>query len=336
MKQLSTLDKINYGNVILIIISCIVAVSFPFELFLIAYAVLGPLHYLTEVSWLHNKQYYTKKKYDYFLLVVLTLLISLPVIGMLINSKIHISDSVMNQYMYLAVASAIIFVFIENTLYRTIGFLLAILTIKLSDNFYLILSVFLPTLIHVFLFTALFVLYGALKTKSKSGYISFWAMILLPIILISVLPGNSSYKISDYAYNAYKSFEAMNFFSLRLFSAIDRTSMESITQGIYFSHEGVIIMRFIAFAYTYHYLNWFSKTEVIQWHKVPKRRLLIIFILWCMSISAYAFSYKTGFQCLFFLSFLHVLLELPLNVVSIKGILFELFQSTSTKKIISK
>jgi hypothetical protein len=26
----------------------------------------------------------------------------------------------------------------------------------------------------------------------------------------------------------------------------------------------------IAFAYTYHYLNWFSKTSVIQRHKIPR------------------------------------------------------------------
>ena len=63
--------------------------------------------------------------------------------------------------------------------------------------------------------------------------------------------------------------------------------------------------------------------------------LLIILILWMASISAYAFDYKTGFQCLFFLSFLHVLLELPLNIVSIKGIIFELF-NYSNKKIPAK
>src|SRR2546423_477488 len=30
----------------------------PFELLLIAYAVLGPAHYLTEISWLHDRQYF--------------------------------------------------------------------------------------------------------------------------------------------------------------------------------------------------------------------------------------------------------------------------------------
>lgn len=330
---LSTLDKINHSNTILIIISMVVAMFLPFELFLFSYAILGPLHYLTEVSWLHNKQYYTKKKYDYFLLIVLSLLVALPVLGALLHFKVKINGDHVTSIIYLAVTSSVIFVFIDKLLYRVLAFLVAVITLKFSGSMFLILSVFLPTLIHVFLFTALFMLYGALKTKSKSGYLSFWVMILFPIIALTFFSGPTSYKISDYAFNAYKSFEALNYFSLKQFTSLDVSNNQVVTNNIYFSKEGIILMRFIAFAYTYHYLNWFSKTEVIAWHKVPKRRLLVIFILWCMAIGAYAYDYKTGFQCLFFLSFLHVLLELPLNVVSIKGIINELFSSGSKKEI---
>lgn len=333
--KLSTLDKINYGNIALIFVSCAIALVFPFELFLVAYAILGPLHYLTEISWLHNKQYYTKKKNDYFVLIGLTLLLTLPVLGILFKINVPFTQSMLTHFMYLAIAAALIFVFVEKLIPRILFFILALLTIKVSDNFFLVISIFLPTLIHVFLFTALFVLYGSLKTKSKSGHLSFWAMFIVPAVLFSVFKGNTSYKVSDYAFNAYQSFEALNFFSLKLFSAIDQTSPQSISNSIYFSSQGLILMRFIAFAYTYHYLNWFSKTEVIQWHKVPKRRLLTIFVFWCFALVAYAVNYKTGFQCLFFLSFLHVLLEFPLNVVSIKGILSELFTG-STRNVVSK
>src|SRR5208337_4813876 len=31
----------------------------PFELLLLAYGILGPLHYLTEISWLHDRHYFT-------------------------------------------------------------------------------------------------------------------------------------------------------------------------------------------------------------------------------------------------------------------------------------
>ncbi len=30
----------------------------PFELLLLAYVVLGPAHYLTEISWLHDRKYF--------------------------------------------------------------------------------------------------------------------------------------------------------------------------------------------------------------------------------------------------------------------------------------
>ena len=324
---LSKLDKINYANVALIFISCIVAIIFPFELFLIAYAILGPLHYLTEISWLHNKQYYTKKKYDYSVLVVLSLLIAIPVLGLLFHFRTAFSNTDINNFMYLGVASSVIFVFVKNPFYRILSFILALILLRFSGNFYLLLSVFLPTLIHVFVFTALFVLYGALKTKSKSGYISFWTMVLVPVILIYAFSGVGHDTISSYCLKAYKNFEGINFYSLKQFSDLNATTSESIHQGIYFSKPGIILMRFIAFAYTYHYLNWFSKTEVIQWHKVPKQRLLIIFILWTLSVVSYGLDYQLGFQCLFFLSFLHVLLELPLNIISIKGIITELFYS---------
>src|SRR6185295_9642657 len=52
-------SQVNYINIGLMIGSCLAAFQFPFELFLISYAVLGPLHYLTEISWLHERKYFT-------------------------------------------------------------------------------------------------------------------------------------------------------------------------------------------------------------------------------------------------------------------------------------
>ncbi|MCC6181260.1 MAG: hypothetical protein IT237_05450 [Bacteroidia bacterium] len=50
-----TPNQINYANIGLMIISAFLAFLLPFELFLFSYAVLGPLHYLTEIGWLHKK-----------------------------------------------------------------------------------------------------------------------------------------------------------------------------------------------------------------------------------------------------------------------------------------
>jgi hypothetical protein len=196
------------------------------------------------------------------------------------------------------------------------------MTIAVSDKFYLLLSVFLPTLLHVYVFTGLFMLYGSVKTKSVSGYISVLVMVLCPFILLNIFTDTGS-GISEYAQRSYKSFEAINFYSLKHLFNIN-ISQGNYFDTIYHSKAGILLMRFVAFAYTYHYLNWFSKTEVIKWHLIPKSRLLLIISLWVASLGLYAYNYTLGFNCLFFLSFLHVVLELPLNVVSVKGILSEL------------
>lgn len=62
------LTQVNYMNIGLMILSCIIAFFLPFELFLFSYAVLGPLHYLTEISWLHKRNYFSPGKSDYLLL----------------------------------------------------------------------------------------------------------------------------------------------------------------------------------------------------------------------------------------------------------------------------
>jgi hypothetical protein len=87
-------------------------------------------------------------------------------------------------------------------------------------------------------------------------------------------------------------------------------------------------MRLIAFAYTYHYLNWFSKTSVIKWYAVPKKWLISIVLIWVFSVALYAYDYVTGLKALLFLSMLHVFLEFPLNFrsfqiinTSIKGMI---------------
>jgi hypothetical protein len=95
---------------------------------------------------------------------------------------------------------------------------------------------------------------------------------------------------------------------------------DASVNAIFNSQSGYMVMRFVAFAYTYHYLNWFSKTSIIQWHKVPKSTLAIVIVLWVASILIYAYDYMVGLKWLFLLSFLHVLLEFPLNYRSVIGI----------------
>ncbi len=309
-------DKLNVVNIGLMVLSTVVAFIVPFEMFLFAYAVLGPLHYLTEISWLHDRGFYTKGKYDFVFLLAVGILITLSQYSPKLNK---LGDS----FIYVAFFSSLIFLTVKDKWLKLFGILLVILSYQLFANYKIFFSVFLPTLIHVYVFTGCFIIYGALKTRSKTGVLSFVIFILCALSFLFLWKDVSFIDITSYGRSAYQKFEALNYYTLKLVGHSDFPSQESFVNTVYHSSTGIIIMRFIAFAYTYHYLNWFSKTSVIKWHNVPKKRLAIIAALWIFSVTLYAVDYSLGFEWLFFVSFLHVFLEFPLNYLSFIGIFNE-------------
>ena len=68
-------EVLNLG---LMLVSLLVAFVFPFHLFLLTYAVLGPIHYITEIHWLNERNYFIKDKKWMWYLASITLLIALP------------------------------------------------------------------------------------------------------------------------------------------------------------------------------------------------------------------------------------------------------------------
>lgn len=106
----------------------------------------------------------------------------------------------------------------------------------------------------------------------------------------------------------------------KLHFALAKFLGESVSSNfVYESVLGRKIQIFIAFAYLYHYLNWFSKTSIIGWRKnLNVKSASVILVVWVGSLGIYWYDFSTGFIALFFLSFLHVILEFPLNVDTIK------------------
>jgi hypothetical protein len=102
----------------------------------------------------------------------------------------------------------------------------------------------------------------------------------------------------------YATFEQLNMLLLRAAGA---------SAGSVYAPSGAGVMRFIAFAYTYHYMNWFSKTSVIRWHEVSRRRGAGIGSAWLAGVALYVYSYRLGFAVFYVLSVIHVMLEFPLN-----------------------
>lgn len=294
-------------------LSCLVAFYMPFELFLLAYGILGPLHYLTEIGWLHKKNYYTKGKYDY---IYLTIACSVLVY---LNFKPLKDYGIMADVLLFSLLASIAFVFVKEWVMRFIvmGFAAIIVTVlNNAPEYFTWAAIFLPTIIHVYLFTALFMFYGVLKEKSIPGLISVGVLIVCTSLFFIIQPQSLNYTVSAYAQKSYHVFAELNYRLIKLFNLGQLSNVNEV----FTSNAGFVIMRFISFAYVYHYLNWFSKTTVIKWHNVPKSSLIITLIIWVFSVALYWLDYNLGLKVLFFLSFLHVFLEFPLNIVSFTGI----------------
>lgn len=391
-----TLDRINYLNIGLMLIALIAAFILPFEVFLLSYAILGPLHYLTEISWLHDRQYFAPKKLDWVPLAVLGFLILLgarsimgeKIYGLMTFLGMENVVRFLGDYGYditfVAFGLALIFVVFKDWGYRGAAIIVLLFGAylfhlpdpvyagesisasmyerKIIGNYeakwgsplYKIFGVYVPTLIHVYLFTGAFILFGALKSRSKSGYLSFGVFILCAAACFLLLPNYSGILPSNWAKDNYA--ETFSQLSMHLMQDFGNKSHDSLlvhsTFSNYYRPETVAVAkqavfgqsttidsslaimfaRFIAFAYTYHYLNWFSKTSVIRWHQVPKLRFAIVIIAWVASVALYLADYYIGFRWLFLLSFLHVMLEFPLNHQSFIGIGKEIRGRVSGKK----
>src|SRR5207237_1302776 len=131
----------NYINIGLMIVSCMISFFVPFELFLFSYGVLGPLHYLTEIGWLHKKNYFTRGKYDFVFLVALCCGLYYYIYINPPKNSDRVADLII-----LGVFLAFIFVFIKDWLYRIAAALLAIIAIGvLNDqpNYFIWIGIFL-------------------------------------------------------------------------------------------------------------------------------------------------------------------------------------------------
>lgn len=319
------LATVNWLNIGLMAVAFVAASRLPFELFLFSYAVLGPLHYLTQISWLHDREYFTPRRLDWMPLVGLALFFVLCVEYVLPNGY-HLEGwgAWSPDVTFAAFGLALVLVVLKTWRSRLFGLMPIAIGIALlhteqhsADNaYYSIFAVYLPTLIHVYVFTGAFVLLGALRSRSPSGLASFVVFVCCSVAIL-LSPGDASgYTVSPYVKQSYKTFLTMNDYLDAHFGSGILQRMEDFFRDPF----SVKMSRFIAFAYTYHFLNWFSKTSVIRWHQVPKSRFALIAFLWLASIAIYAYDFLTGFRWLVTLSLIHVYLEFPLNHRSFMGI----------------
>jgi hypothetical protein len=321
------IDNLNIG---LIIVAAILAFHYPLEIFIFSFAILGPLHYLTEINWLDKKDYFTKssKRIWLWIGIVFSVIIVFPKLYFYmvepnessLSAAITFINSWSNSLIFMSIVLAVAFVFLKKKMYWIILLVagaIGAFFLNTNDTYVTIIGRLVPTVIHVYFFTLIFMLYGAKKSNSKIGYLSVVIALLVPIFFIGVDITPGAYQFSIGMQDSY--YQNNFHYTPILFAKFIGIS-DGKTFDIYGTME-LRMMMFIAFIYLYHYLNWFSKTTIIQWHKsLTKLRSIAIVSIWIVMMGLFYYDFRLGFIVALFFSLLHVILELPLNFMSIKGI----------------
>jgi hypothetical protein len=321
------LDIVNIG---LMVLSLISAFLFPAETFLVAIMILGPLHYLTEMPWLERKGFFIPSKKNVWMLIGVAGVLLFLIFGKeLLPSgsggwAFRTSGMLAGALFFLALV-LIRFKKVSSILIA-LGLILIVSWLLSASSEYtqLFLTLF-PTLIHVFIFTSAFILYGALKHKSRTGIASLVVYALCTVIIFMIVPSPSSTALAPGVIDLYY-YQAdihMSLVSLLNFPTIGPDNYDLDTL-IFYSPTGIMIMRFIAFAYMYHFLNWFSKTSIIKWHETKRVVLFSVFGLWIGILILYWIDLPISLSILYTFGLFHVILEYPLNHRSFIGIAEEL------------
>ncbi|PWL32540.1 MAG: hypothetical protein DCO96_03070 [Fluviicola sp. XM-24bin1] len=322
--------RVDVLNIGLIILSAVLAFQYPVELFLISFIFIGPLHYFTEINWLDKKNYFIKGPNRLWLWIGLgaSVLVMIPKFYVFLSTTRSDSfyegmiayDSWTNAFYFLSLVAAAGFVLIKKPVYW-IALLIPAIAVALifnSDYIYKsMIGLFLPTIIHVYIFTLFFMAYGAKKAKSKPGFIAVGVALFIPAIIAGIDVPEGTFQFSASTLQAYEDsgLHSLPAKTAQFFGWSDG-SVFNVSGGM-----GLKLMTFISFIYLYHYLNWFSKTSLIQWHKtLTWQRSLIIAATWFALLVTMYYHFKLGLIIAIFVSTVHVILEFPLNLISIRGL----------------
>ena len=330
---------VDIANFFLIWLTLALALAWPFQLFLFSYIVIGPLHYLTEINWLEKQNYFLRQgdsRVFVWSMVVLVLLLTIGAVApdmgnwrwtksvhaSIYNSPGNPLKEILTwtwSLMLVAFVTAAAWLFTENWIVRAGVIVFCLLcsfffyTMPVAATLF---GVLLPTIGHVFFFTILFMLYGTMKARSAWGYLNVISMFLVVAVIVlwpmTIKPG-----ILDGSVIEMTIASAFQYVNLAISRWLHLTNGGQVDL---YSPAFFKVQAFIAFAYTYHYLNWFSKTSIIKWHQVPGKKSVFSIVLWIASIALYKVDYRLGFAAISALSVLHIVLEFPLNFVSMRGI----------------
>lgn len=310
-------DRLHILNILLMAVSAVAAIRFPIETLLLAYGILGPLHYLTEISWLRDRSYFLPQRSDVLPILYAGLILVFGGAFLSRDSYATYFPTIYTLTLLTVFGLAAVLPVFQSWQNRVIAALIfALLSWEMQRHLPLTASLiaFLPTIVHVYLFTGLFILSGYIRNPSKIGVYALLIFCALPLACCFA-PIDWTVSATPWGASAYReTFAPLNVLILSDFGL--HISAADVASGSY----SVVVTRVLAFSYLYHYLNWFSKTSVIGWTNISLKRATFIVVCWIGSVVLYAYNFVLGFQFLLALSFLHVLLEFPLNHITIRQI----------------
>ena len=290
-------------NFAALVLSAAAASVAPLQVFIFVYAFVGPLHYLTEMAWLRKKEFYFREG------------IVSPRSYLAIAALLCVAGSV-DFYLHRGVtgyAVGILVVLSLSPLVKNPYVLLASLVAGYCAKFFvhglvLFIGTILPTIVHVYLFTGLFMISGLVREK-RPGVLACLNPLLLALLPLGLLMATWHYRAPGaYWVKAETGFSALHVYLAGLLGRNLHPDASILSDP-----AAAGVLRFLAFIYLYHYLNWFAKTELLQWHKVSGKTWGLIGVLYCFSIGCYLWNFVVGFYIVNFLSLLHIFLEFPLN-----------------------
>lgn len=311
--------QVDRLNIALLLVSAAVAWFLPFGAFLLAYAVLGPLHYFTEIHWLHQRDYFVQNPsiWPWVLVGVAALLSVYPLMQLGGRGEglgqwwaFRHPEFWVIWAVWMAAGMIRLKQAHSRLVWGVVGGVLSGLFVWVLPTVSVMLKVLIPTVVHVFLFTWLFMVWGQRKSGSVAGWLGVGMMGVIPVLLW-LLPATT---FPDAAQATYAQSNLM-------VTNLTLESLFGVEPGTW-GNTSQRIQVFLAFAYTYHYLNWFSKTTIIGWGKeLTRTSMAVMAVLWVASMGVYAWDYEMGLKVLFFVSFVHVVLELPLNARTVQSLL---------------
>jgi hypothetical protein len=291
------------SNFLALVVSAVAASVAPLQVFIFVYAFVGPLHYLTEIAWLKRKDFY-------------------------------FSDGAIPQRAYVAIAAVLcVAVSVDFYVHRgmtgyAIGVLMVLSLGAVVKNPYVLISALaagfvaklfvhglvifvaaiLPTIVHVYLFTMLFMVSGLVRERRRSALAWTNPFLLLGLPVVLLMARWSYPSPGRYWINAEAGFTSLHSYLVGLLGHNLHPDASILADP-----AAAGVLRFLAFIYLFHYLNWFAKTELLQWHRVSRGSWGWIVVLYSVSVGCYLRDFVIGFYIVNFLSMLHVFLEFPLN-----------------------